>query len=205
MPTFRRVFDAFIFFVFSAVCLLILHMSNKSIEPFAEDELIFTHRAESANSATGMLFSGDVIRHFGAERACSQLDSTDVPIRVLEPQCRKWNVVTTIFNVTDAVHTAAAVPGWCTVIVGDRKTPVSYMEDSNLGSLENVFFLWAEMQEAQARDRFGHVVLFFSIEFGGLGLCTFIGLFCDLLSVPRRLFHGSRPKAHWQRVSRSQY
>ena len=42
----------------------------------------------------------------------------------------------------------------------------------------------------------GHVVLFSSIEFGGLGLCTFIGLFCDLLPVPRRLFHGSRPKAH---------
>ena len=157
MPTFRRVFDALIFFVFSAVCLLILHMSNKSIEPFAEDELIFTHRAESANSATGMLFSGDVIRHFGAERACSQLDSTDVPIRVLEPQCRKWNVVTTIFNVTSAVYTAAAVPGWCTVIIGDRKTPVSYMEDSNLGGLENVFFLSAEMQEVQARDRYDSV------------------------------------------------
>jgi len=157
MPTFRRVFNAFIFLVFSGVCLLGLHMSDPSIAPFAVHEHTFTHRPESANSATGMLFSGDVIRHFGAARACSQPDFADVSVRVLPPQCRKWNVVTTIYNATAAVHTAAAVPGWCTVIIGDRKTPISYMEDSKLGRHKNVFFLSAVVQEVQARSRYDAV------------------------------------------------
>jgi len=145
MPTFRRVFAPFIFLVFSGVCLLGLHMSNKSIGSFAVHELIFTQRPESANSANGMLFSGDVIHHYGAERACSQPDFIDVSVRVLQPQFRKWNVVTTIYNVTAAVHTAAAMPKWCTVIVGDRKTPGTYVEDYRLRGHKNVFFSSAEM------------------------------------------------------------
>ena len=63
-------------------------------------------------------------------------------------------MVTTIYHATAAVHTAAAVPGWCTVIIGDRKTPTTYMEDSKLGRHKNVFFLSAEMQEAQTRSRY---------------------------------------------------
>jgi len=153
MPTLRHVFNAFIFLVFTGVCLLALHLSNQSIASVAVSEVLATHGAEGANSATGMLFLGNVIRHFGAERACSQLDFTDVVVEVLQPQCRKWNVVTTIYNVTAAVLTAAAVPGWCTVIIGDRKTPATYMQDSGLGSHQNVFFLSAAMQEAQARSR----------------------------------------------------
>ena len=138
-------FDAFIFLVFSGLCLVGFRMSDKSIGPFGIHELISTNLPESANSATGMLFSGDVIHHFGAERACSELGFADVSVRVQEPQCRKWNVFTTIYNVTAAVHTAAAMPKWCTVIVGDRKTPGTYVEDYRLRGHKNVFFFSAEM------------------------------------------------------------
>lgn len=44
-------------------------------------------------------------------------------------QCEKWSVVTTIFEPSEAMATQAALPEWCIVVVGDMKTPVSFLAD----------------------------------------------------------------------------
>lgn len=43
-----------------------------------------------------------------------------------EPSCEQWIVITSINDVTESVSTAAALKGWCVVIVGDRKGPSSF-------------------------------------------------------------------------------
>ena len=51
------------------------------------------------------------------------------------------------FNIfpSDAVKLAAMVPGWCMVIVADRKTPANYMASSGLQE-SAVVYLTVEMQ-----------------------------------------------------------
>ena len=39
---------------------------------------------------------------------------------------KKWGVITTINKPTDAILNMVNFPGWCVVIVGDRKTPLPY-------------------------------------------------------------------------------
>mmetsp|Transcript_12756 Transcript_12756/g.43182 ORF Transcript_12756/g.43182 Transcript_12756/m.43182 type:complete len:529 (-) Transcript_12756:167-1753(-) len=39
------------------------------------------------------------------------------------PRCDRWAVVTTIFPATKTVRQLAALEGWCTVVVGDLKSP----------------------------------------------------------------------------------
>jgi len=110
-------------------------------------------KVENIDSSTGVLFSGRVTRRFGSSRVCSDLSFTNALIEFTKPQCSRWNVVTTIYDVTSAVQTAAAMSGWCTVIMADRKTPSTYMKTSNLQNNSNVFFLSAQMQEAEAKSR----------------------------------------------------
>ena len=40
--------------------------------------------------------------------------------------CKNWAVTTTIFPPTKTVNQIAALPDWCLVIAGDRKTPKQY-------------------------------------------------------------------------------
>ena len=43
-----------------------------------------------------------------------------------EPWCDRWAVMTTIFQPTEAVRRQVQLPGWCLVVVGDKKTPPEY-------------------------------------------------------------------------------
>lgn len=57
-------------------------------------------------------------------------------------ESERWAVVTTIFDPSEAVKYMEAFPGWCTVVVGDKKSPREYLS----GSL-TVIYLSAEIQE----------------------------------------------------------
>ena len=84
---------------------------------------------KEVNSATGELFSGHIIRQFVGLTKHGGSNSVSTKKLFETPTCAKWNVVTTIYEATAAVRTAAAMHGWCTVIVGDRKTPKNYMRN----------------------------------------------------------------------------
>ena len=46
----------------------------------------------------------------------------------LEDSCRRWGVVATTNNPTDAILRVIGIPSWCLVIVPDLNTPVDFME-----------------------------------------------------------------------------
>eukprot|EP00536_Pseudo-nitzschia_multiseries_P018790 jgi/Psemu1/230287/e_gw1.3115.3.1 len=86
---------------------------------------------ERVYSATEKLFNGEKIRTFNGERVFDSPTSTKLPRKSpirLDPDvhCKKWNVVTTIFEPSEAVRRATKVKGWCTVIVADTQTPKDF-------------------------------------------------------------------------------
>lgn len=80
--------------------------------------------------------------------------------------CKNWNVVTTIFEPSEAVCRASVVKNWCTVIVADTKTPSNYMEQLETAvNITNVVFLsvdeqlaWANSDTNNANSTFGRLV-----------------------------------------------
>jgi hypothetical protein len=135
---------------------------------------------DAVNSATGTLFEGNRIRTFEEERYFPHVTGRPDP-RQKQPNrlrqdgtaatsktstnaavCEGWNVVTTIFAPSEAVIRAARVPGWCTVIVADTKTPPDYMGRAGLvGMEETVHYLsvedqkrWLDREEGTAVGRF---------------------------------------------------
>jgi len=104
-----------------------------------------------ARSATRIeLFSGHIIRQFVGLIKHGGANSVSTKKLFETPTCAKWNVVTTIYEATAAVRTAAAMHGWCTVIVGDRKTPKNYMRNWNSTKGDTVVFLSVAMQERES-------------------------------------------------------
>eukprot|EP00930_Biecheleria_cincta_P056511 TRINITY_DN42616_c0_g1_i1.p1 TRINITY_DN42616_c0_g1~~TRINITY_DN42616_c0_g1_i1.p1 ORF type:complete len:838 (+),score=130.20 TRINITY_DN42616_c0_g1_i1:24-2516(+) len=60
-------------------------------------------------------------------------------------QSRQWAVVTTIFPASEAVKALGQLPGWCTVVVGDRKGPQA--GEYQAGSASVVHVSAAEQEE----------------------------------------------------------
>ena len=112
------------------------HMPNQ-VAKAAPTSVSPTH-----SSATGTLFAGEKVRTYeeGPTRASRgrRLMSTE-PAKC---QSERWAVVTTINAETEAVRQAAALPGWCVVVVGDLVGPKTYPERPN------VCFLDASAQRA---------------------------------------------------------
>ena len=115
--------------------------------------------------ATGVLFSGTKIRAFPVEKLRFADDewsrpqarassNTTPPLPSASNRnngvpCKHWAVVTTINNVTEAVRRVGGLPGYCLVVVGDKKGPRSYnLPASAPGS--QVFFLDATKQQQMA-------------------------------------------------------
>lgn len=122
--------------------------------------------------ATGKLFGGDKIREFplsskrfskflrptlageGTAHGSLVRPAAKSPRWLRRSQksawlqnCSKWAVVTTINGPTEAVQNAAALQGWCLVVVGDAKGPKIYpLADGN----PSVVFLNADRQRRMA-------------------------------------------------------
>jgi len=135
-------------------------------ESKSENGIIFDQVTNGVNSATGKDFLGKKIRSYEGNRRFSSIryDSDDEEhapaekkphpfIHVRDIQCTKWNVVTTIFEPSEAVKRACNVRDWCTVIVADTKTPSNYMEQLEVdANTTNVVFLSVEEQRTWAAD-----------------------------------------------------
>jgi STELLO glycosyltransferases len=110
---------------------------------------------DAINSATGKLFKGERVRTFPSEQKKFVPNRFKLPVvpkatkrKSTKPKCDRWNVVTTIFDPSEAVKRAANVAGWCTVIVADTKTPTNYVEVAGFEGMEaTVHYLSVQDQE----------------------------------------------------------
>jgi hypothetical protein len=108
----------------------------------------------SGTATSGKLFRGEKVSTFDVDKLqFATVSPTAFPADLAsfkhdELKCERWGVVTTIFEPSDAVKKQAHVPGWCLVVVGDRKGPLKYdIESAN----HNFVFLTAAMQESLAK------------------------------------------------------
>ena len=73
---------------------------------------------------TFLLFSPSKMRDLKIERK----QVPDYSVDGAAKKCKKWSVVSTIFEPSDAIVRQASLgPEWCLLIVGDKKTPVNYV------------------------------------------------------------------------------
>jgi hypothetical protein len=85
---------------------------------------------------SGKLFEGSEINHFNGTFRFKDINTeklkemAKLPRKGLKAtpniECQFWAVVTTINPPTPAVERQATQPGWCLVVVGDKKGPFSY-------------------------------------------------------------------------------
>lgn len=127
--------------------------SNNGGSNFRLDTTSISNSAGSATS--GKLFSGAKVRSFTGKTLfddIKNLENEYAKYSSIKSQvdlsgsltCENWAVVTTIFEPSDAVRKQVMVPGWCLVVVGDKKGPLSYAIDA---PLQNFVFLNATQQE----------------------------------------------------------
>jgi hypothetical protein len=112
--------------------------------------------SSSGNSATsGKLFTGKELRTFDrkskkfADYHPTHATAMKATGHVKDSMnCTHWSVVTTIFEPSDAVKKQALIPGWCLVVVGDKKGPKAY--DIPTYSKNNYIFLTPNKQQELA-------------------------------------------------------
>ena len=84
-----------------------------------------------APATSGNTFTGKRVQNHSSKLRLSsfprKLSNTNNHLFLTDvPRCRRWAVMTTIFAATEAVRRQVRLPGWCLVIVGDKKTPHEY-------------------------------------------------------------------------------
>lgn len=110
-------------------------MGVRATHFFAIFQLCLEAALVSATATSGSSFSGQTVHHFPPEdlRFSGGLPHPQPGLKLDDRlfSCTKWSVVTTIFNVSEAVIQVANLgPEWCLVVVGDKKTPPYELPDS---------------------------------------------------------------------------
>ena len=94
-----------------------------------------------STSSSGSVFSTNVKRSFIGTRVFDIKQNHDLFPRVQDRLCSHWVVITSIFPPTTLIRQLEMLyPTWCTVVVGDRKSPKLYNS--------SVIFLTDAMQES---------------------------------------------------------
>ena len=79
------------------------------------------------SQATGQGFSGEVTNTFKGKRQFTNFELKRPPTdNAKDPNCKKWAVVTTIFEVSEAVRRQVRLQRWCLVVVADEKSMKNY-------------------------------------------------------------------------------
>jgi len=78
---------------------------------------------EIITGVSGKIFSGESFRKFANEEYKFGKFTGSKARVATEKDCAQWAVVTTINAPTTSVLRVAALPDWCLVVVGDKKTP----------------------------------------------------------------------------------
>lgn len=108
-------------------------------------EIIFTFAKIQGSATSGNVFSGEPTRKFDINYQITTQSSRHVQhfgsTTCVSPQ---WAVVTTIFKPSAAIQKVASIPGWCVVIVADKKTPVHLYD--TLRNNKQIVYLSVEKQ-----------------------------------------------------------
>ena len=105
----------------------VVKVSEKGILKPKEEEKVTEDISDSVEqeiASTGHLFSGKRVRAFPKENLkFVYYRPRDASPRVATPSCKRWAVMTTIFDPSEALDRLLRLEDWCVVIVGDGKTP----------------------------------------------------------------------------------
>ena len=88
-----------------------------------ESKCIKSTGDESLEGTTGKLFTGVAVRQYLGPKSSITAPASREKSR---PWCRRWAVLTTIWEPSEAVRRQVKLHNWCLVIVSDRKTPAPY-------------------------------------------------------------------------------
>ena len=100
--------------------------------------------------ATGQGFSGRVTRTFKGKREYTGHELKFPPPNSADnPNCKRWAVVTTIFEPSEAVRRQVRLEGWCLVVVADESSAKEYNTGWTKGEGNGaVIYLTPEEQKA---------------------------------------------------------
>ena len=109
--------------------------------------------SDRESQITGHAFSGKVTRRFTENRTFESFKQRDHPKSSKSsengPFCKRWAVVTTIFEPSEAVRRQVRLEGWCLVVIADKKSVKEYNPGWFPGrGNDAVVYLTPEEQEA---------------------------------------------------------
>ena len=155
----------------SVIILLAFRYTHRSAaEYFRKTNLHIAHDSNAApvtnpnfeedqgNVVSGKEFSGDVLRQFPLQKRLfhGYRDVPRDPDSSSTHHCERWAVSTTIFEPTEAVRRLTHLPGWCLVVVADKRSPESYetgwVAGGNGEGNDRVVYLTTELQEAMRNE-----------------------------------------------------
>ena len=104
--------------------------TNRDSVPTVPDlETVPRAQGYLVSGTTVKMFSGDAIREFPKDSfkfsGYTSSSSGHVSTKP-SPQCERWAVMTTIFEVSDAVRRQVRLRNWCLVVVADKRSPKTY-------------------------------------------------------------------------------
>ena len=98
---------------------------------------------------TGQAFSGKATRVFKGKKAFGNYEMKHSASNFMEPSCKRWAVVTTIFEPSEAVRRQVRLEGWCLVVVADESSAKEYNTGWTKGEGNGaVIYLTPEEQKA---------------------------------------------------------
>ena len=103
--------------------------NRDSVPTVLELETVPRAQGYLVSGTTVKMFSGDAIREFPKDSfkfsGYTSSSSGHVSTKP-SPQCERWAVMTTIFEVSDAVRRQVRLRNWCLVVVADKRSPKTY-------------------------------------------------------------------------------
>ena len=129
---------------------------EESVQPDEKQPgLIYGH------ATSGIVFTGNSINTFKEKdiryRHYTTRSGHVSNLRHGTEGCDKWSVVTTIFDITEAVMKQSSLRDWCIVVVGDMKGPHEYKFPSTQYNTTRVFL--SNIQQDKLRDHFSIIKL----------------------------------------------
>ena len=152
--------SCFVCLLVCVVCLTIYQYSTELLKPLVpEGKYDSTGLFEEGESATtGKAFTGKQVLKYPSKLKFKsyrkQPSSNHHSVPTNEARCRRWAVMTTIFSPTEAVRRQVRLPGWCLVIVGDKKTPQKYDTGWIPGIGNKAVVFLNEKEQTKLKSRF---------------------------------------------------
>ena len=123
---------------------VVLSVGCGSDRPFGKKSRAWGGNGMSESSSGNLYHATLACTYSGPRHFAGKLPTKAVVIKhAYERRCDRWAVATTIFDPSSSLRQIAAIPGWCLVVAGDKKTPTTF-------NLTGAIYLSPEDQEAMS-------------------------------------------------------